>query len=124
MYRLLAWLMVALHMSFIAFLVVGGPLSRLAPALMRWHWGVVVVTVVINLSGSDCPLTVWEKHFLRSAGREPYDSGFISHYLVEPIYPPGIDGRVNLVLLGAWIIPTAWAYGRFARPSPRRGLSR
>jgi len=121
MYRLLAWLMVALHLSFIAFLVVGGPLSRLAPALMRWHLGVVAVTVVINLSGSDCPLTVWEKHFLRLAGREPYDSGFVSHYLVEPIYPPGINERVNLVLVAAWMLPTVWAYGRFA--SPRRGAA-
>jgi hypothetical protein len=49
----------------------------------------------------------------------PYETGFISHYLVEPFHPAGIDGRVNLVLLGAWMIPTAIAY---ALPS-RHGKS-
>ena len=120
--RLLAGLIVVGHLSFIGFVVAGGPLARLMPRLAKWHLGAIVVTVVINLTGSDCPLTVWEKHFLRQAGEEPYESGFISHYLVEPVYPAGIDGRVNLLLLAAWMIPTAFAYYGCGRRASRTRL--
>ena len=121
--RLLAGLMAVTHLAFIAFLITGGPLARRMPRLMKWHLGAIGVTVAINLARADCPLTVWEKHFLAQAGREPYESGFISHYLVEPIYPAGIDGRVNLMILAAWMVPTAFAYWGFLRSRPAR-LSR
>lgn len=112
--------MVVMHLLFIAFIVVGGPLARRMPSILKWHLGAIGAALAINLTGSDCPLTVWEKHFLRLAGEEPYESGFISHYLVEPIHPAGIDGRVNLILLAAWLIPTAFAYRKIRRPSPSR----
>ena len=115
--------MAVTHLAFIAFLIAGGPLARRMPRLMKWHLGAIGVTVAINLARADCPLTVWEKHFLTRAGREPYESGFISHYLVEPIYPAGIDGRVNLMILAAWMVPTAFAYRGFLRSRPAR-LSR
>ena len=115
--------MAVTHLAFIAFLVVGGLLARRMPRLIKWHLGAIGATVAINLTGSECPLTVWEKHFLTQAGREPYESGFISHYLVEPIYPAGIDGRVNLMILAAWMVPTAFAYWGFLRSRPPR-LSR
>lgn len=121
--QLLAGLMAVTHLAFIAFLVVGGLLARRMPRLIKWHLSAIGVTVAINLTGSECPLTVWEKHFLVQAGREPYESGFISHYLVEPIYPAGIDGRVNLMILAAWMVPTAFAYWGFLRSRPAR-LSR
>ena len=115
--------MVVTHLAFIVFLVAGGLLACRMPRLMKWHLGAIGVTIVINLTGSDCPLTVWEKHFLAQAGREPYESGFVSHYLVEPVFPAGIDGRVNLMILAAWMVPTAFAYRRFLRSRPAR-LSR
>lgn len=83
--------------------------------LIKWHVAAIGIAVAINLTGSECPLTVWEKHFLRLAGETPYESGFISHYLVEPIYPAGMDGRANLMLLAAWMIPTALAYRKTVR---------
>ena len=121
--QLLAWLTAAAHLLFIGFIVAGGPLACLMPRLLKWHLGAVGVAAAINLSGADCPLTVWEKHFLRQAGEQPYESGFVSHYLVEPIHPAGIDGRVNLMILAAWMIPTAFAYSRMRGASASR-LSR
>ena len=115
--------MAVTHLAFIAFLIAGGPLARRMPKLIKWHLGAIGVTAAINLAGAECPLTVWEKHFLAQAGREPYESGFISHYLVEPIYPAGIDGRVNLMILAAWMVPTGFAYWGFLRSRPAR-LSR
>jgi len=105
----------ASHFAFIAFLVGGGPLGRRYARLRPAHLAAIAVTIAINLTSSDCPLTTIETRLLRASGREPYERGFISHYLVEPIHPAGIDGRVNLLLLSAWIVPTAIAYRRWPR---------
>jgi hypothetical protein len=105
------------HLAFVGFLITGGPLSRRLPRLRPAHLATIAITVAINLTDSHCPLTVAEMNLLRASGRVPYDTGFISHYFVEPFHPAGINGRVNLVLLSAWMIPTAFAY---AIPS-RRG---
>ena len=99
------------HFAFVGFLITGGPMSRRFPRIRPAHIATIAITVAINLTGSDCPLTVLEMRLLRASGRVPYDTGFISHYFVEPFHPSGINGRVNLVLLTAWMIPTALAYG-------------
>ena len=109
--ELVAARLVALtHFAFVAFLISGGPISRRFPRIRPAHIATIGITAAINLTGSDCPLTVLEMNLLRASGRVPYDTGFISHYFVEPFHPSGINGRVNLVLLGAWMIPTAFAY--------------
>jgi hypothetical protein len=114
---LLAARLVALtHLAFVAFLIAGGPLSRRFPRLRPAHIATIAIIVGINLTNSHCPLTVAEMDLLRASGRVPYDTGFISHYLVEPFHPAGINGRVNLILLAVWMVPTAFAY---ALPSRR-----
>jgi Protein of Unknown function (DUF2784) len=114
-YLLVARAVVVVHLSFVVFLIVGGPLGRRFRAVVPAHLAAIVAAVAINVTGSECPLTVLEKHFLRLAGRTPYRGGFISHYLVEPVHPSGITGKVNLVLLAAWIVPTAVAYAVLGR---------
>ena len=109
------------HFAFVAFLISGGPISRRFSRVRPVHIATIAITAAINLTASDCPLTVLEMNLLRASGRVPYDTGFISHYFVEPFHPSGIDGRVNLVLLGAWMVPTALAYGirsHRAKPEP------
>ncbi len=115
--RGLAWLVAGSHLAYVAFLIVGGFLAWRKPKLVKWHVGAIVAAAVVNITGSDCPLTVWEKWFLRQAGHEPYETGFISHYLVEPIYRPGINGRVNFVLLASLIVPITISYWRLRKTS-------
>ena len=104
------------HFAIVGFLIAGGPLARRFPRLVPAHLATIATIVGINLTGSDCPLTNVEMNLLRASGRVPYENGFISHYFVERFHPAGINGRVNLVLLSAWMIPTAFAY---ALPSRR-----
>ena len=111
----LARLVAASHLGYIVFLLVGGFMARRWPNLMKWHLGAIGAAGVVNLTGSDCPLTVWETWLLRKGGREPYESGFISHYLVEPIYPPGITGRVNFVILITLTVPITVSYWRMRK---------
>jgi hypothetical protein len=118
--ELLAARLVALtHFAFVGFLLAGGPLSRRVPRIRPAHVATIAIIVGINLTSSNCPLTVAEMHLLRASGREPYETGFISHYLVEPFHPSGINGRVNLILIGAWMIPTAFAYAWPSRRTKR-----
>ena len=114
----LARLVAASHLGYIVFLLVGGFMARRWPKLTKWHLGAIGVAGVVNITGSDCPLTVWEKWFLRHAGQEPYETGFISHYLVEPVYPPGINGRVNFVILVTLTVPITISYWRMRMPGP------
>jgi len=111
----LARLMAASHLAYIVFLLVGGFAAKRRPKLMKWHLAAFGAAGLVNITGSDCPLTTWEKWFLRRAGREPYETGFASHYLVEPFYTKGITGRVNSVILLALVIPVLVSYWRLAR---------
>jgi hypothetical protein len=114
-YGALADLVALSHLSFVSFMVAGGPLARRRPRLTRWHLAAVGAAVAVNLAGADCPLTRLEKHLDLRAGRRPYESGFLSHYLIEPVYPKGITGRVNLAILATWVVPTSLAYATRAR---------
>ena len=113
----LARLMAASHLTYIVFLLFGGFAAKRRPKLMKWHLAAFGAAGLVNITGSDCPLTTWEKWFLLRAGREPYETGFASHYLVEPFYSKGITGRVNSVILLALVIPVLVSYWRLIRSS-------
>ena len=115
--RWLAWLVAGSHLTYVVFLIVGGFLAWRKPKLVKWHAGAIAAAAVVNITASDCPLTVWEKWFLRQAGDVPYETGFISHYLVEPIYRPGINGRVNFVMLCSLVVPNVIGYWLVRRTS-------
>ena len=109
-FLVLAGLTAIVHLAFIAFLVVGGFTGRRSAGMRLAHLAAVAITVAINLSGSDCPLTVAENRLREAGGAAPYETGFVSHYLVEPFHPAGINGTINLLILVAWMLPTATAY--------------
>ncbi|HEY6530977.1 MAG TPA: DUF2784 domain-containing protein [Acidimicrobiales bacterium] len=116
----MAWLVLAritalAHLSYIAFLVVGGPLSVRRPRVLPFHAAALASAIAVNVTGSDCPLTAAEKDLLARAGEPVYEGGFNSHYLVEPIRPAGIDGTVNLVMLTLLCVPTVGSYALVLR---------
>ena len=86
-YRLLADLVVVIHLAFIVFVAVGGFLAWRWPHLVWAHVPVVVWAVAIIGIGFTCPLTPLEKLLRRRAGGEAYDEGFIDHYLTGVVYP-------------------------------------
>ena len=94
---LLAWTMAFSHLSLIVFLIVGAWFPRLRPP----HLMAVGATATVFLLGADCPLTVWENHFRAAAGWDTYGEGFVGHYLWRP---------APVVVVAAWLVPTAVAY--------------
>lgn len=102
-YRWLADATVVVHFAFIAFVVLGALLVWRRPAWAWLHVPAIVWVAYIELTGSLCPLTPLENALRLRAGDAGYAGGFIEHYLVPIIYPPGLTPAIQ-VLLGAAVI--------------------
>ncbi|MDQ4097485.1 MAG: DUF2784 domain-containing protein [Actinomycetota bacterium] len=109
-YRLAADVTVAVHLAFVVFVLAGGFVAWRRPRVLRLHVPAVAVSAVLAARGLDCPLTDVEKWLRRRAGNPVYDSGFIAHYLVEPVYPPGTTPNVRVGLRVFTIAVVATAY--------------
>jgi hypothetical protein len=103
LFHLAANAVLVFHLCFIAFAVFGGWLvlwrSRCAWLhLPAWAWA-----IWIELSHHICPLTPLENHFRHLAGESGYSGGFIEHYIVPLIYPPGLE-PADQVALGSLLL--------------------
>ena len=105
LYLVLADLVLVVHLLFVIFVLFGGLL------VVRWHrlawlhvpaliWG-----LYIEFSHAICPLTPLEIRLRELAGADPYEGGFIAHYIVPLIYPPGLTPEaqwwIGLAILAA-----------------------
>ena len=109
-HRLLADVLVAVHFAFIVFVVAGGLL-----ALHRRAWALVHLPALAwgawtEFTATICPLTPWEQALRRAAGEAGYAGGFIDHYLVPIIYPPGLTAAAQLVLGAGLVAINALVY--------------
>jgi hypothetical protein len=119
-YGALAVLVAAAHFLFIVALVGGAFVVWRHPALWKVHLPVAVAMTAVTLAGADCPLTDWENHFRERAGWGAYPTGFVSHYLVEPWHPAGINTPIRLGIIAIWLVPNLIAYAAVLRWAHRR----
>jgi hypothetical protein len=111
LFRLAADLLVLIHLAFIVFVMLGGLL------VLKWHWlsllhlPTVIWGAVIEYRGGICPLTPWENNLRRLAGQEGYAEGFIEHYILPIIYPPGLTRDIQLTLAIIVIAVNLLVYG-------------
>ena len=121
-WRILADLLVVLHLAFAAFVIFG--------AFLAWKWRWLVFThapalawgVWVEISGQICPLTPLEIQLRHLAGEAGYRGGFLEHYVVTLLYPPGLTRADQWVLAAALLVLNIVAYGALLRP--RRHLRR
>ncbi len=94
--RLAADLLLVVHASFIAFVVLGLVLV-LAGGVLSWSWvrnrrfrilhlACIGIVVAQSWLGIICPLTTWEMALRRRAGDPAYEGSFVAHWLSELIY--------------------------------------
>jgi hypothetical protein len=110
-WRILADLLVLLHLAFAAFVIFGGFLTwkwrRAAlahlPALAWGFW--------VELSGQICPLTPLEIHLRLLAGEAGYQGGFLDHYVLALLYPPWLTRPTQWVLAALLLGINLTAYG-------------
>ncbi len=101
LYRLLAGLVVVVHLAFILFVAGGALLAWRRPALVWGHvpsvgWALAGITV-----GVACPLTPLEKSLRRLAGQEADPGGFVDHYLEGVVYPASLTPLLRTVAVVA-----------------------
>jgi len=87
LYSALAIFVLLLHAMFILWIVFGAVLTRSRPVLRWLHIASLVWGVLTELLPWPCPLTLLENWLERKAGVEPYQGGFLLHYLDKLVYP-------------------------------------
>ena len=120
-YRLLADVVVVIHALFVVFVVLGSLAVLRWPRLAWLHLPAATWGALIEFAGWICPLTPLEKWLRVRAGGTAYEGGFIEHYLLPILYPPGLT-RGTQIVLGLLVVAINLAvYGRLlARWAARR----
>lgn len=123
-YRLLADLVLVLHLGFILFVVLGGLLVRWRRWVALAHLPCAAYGAAIEIGGWICPLTPLENR-LRVLGGEPgYAGGFIEHYLVPLVYPEPLTATAQLLLAILVVAVNAGIYLWALRRPLRRAAGR
>jgi hypothetical protein len=127
MYGLLADLVVAVHVGYVAFVVLG-QLAIIVAAPFRWGWarnpwfrfahlaaiGVVAYEAIFDIR---CPLTVWEERLRTLAGQSASGESFVGRLLHDLLFiegqPPVFFTTLYLAVLvlvvqGLVMYPPRW----------------
>ncbi len=96
--RALADAVALLHLAFIVFVVLGGLLVLRRPRLAWAHLPSAVWGALIEFFGWPCPLTPLENWLRAQGGERPYAEGFIDHYVMPVLYPPGLTPAMQTAL--------------------------
>lgn len=100
-----------LHLAFIAFAAFGGVLVPWYPRMTWLHVPALAWAVWIVATHGICPLTPLENSLRRLAGEAGYSGGFIDHYLMPLIYPPGLTPTHQLWIAAALVGFNTLLYG-------------
>lgn len=120
----LADLVLVVHFTFLAFVVVGGMLVLRWPKLAWLHLPAVIWGALIEFFGWICPLTPLENDLRHRAGEAGYTGGFIAHYVTRVLYPDGLTRGVQVVLGLLVLALNAAIYGTMlARARHNRNVS-
>src|SRR5438128_9952663 len=86
-YSALATAVLFLHGLFILWVIFGALLVRSRPILRWLHIASLVWGILTELLPWPCPLTLLENWFEANVGVQPYQGGFLLHYLDKLVYP-------------------------------------
>jgi hypothetical protein len=123
-YRLLADVVVIVHVGFVLFVVLGGFLLRRWPKLIYAHVPAALWGVMIEFAGWVCPLTPLEKRFREMGGEARYEGDFIEHYIIPALYPRGLNRNAQLALGFFALAVNAIAYFLYFRARRTRIMGR
>ena len=121
-WRALADGVVVLHLAFVAFVIVGGFLAWRWPRVLFGHLPALTWGLWVEASAQICPLTYLENQLRHLAGEAGYRGGFLDHYVLSILYPPGLT-RTDQYILGALLLAlNGYAYGRLLTRRRARAL--
>ena len=86
-YDALAGAVLALHLVWILWVILGALLTRQRPLLAGLHIISLMYGIVIEVAPWPCPLTLAEQWLQGKAGMMHYTESFLVHYLGAIVYP-------------------------------------
>lgn len=104
-----------MHGAFILFALGGAVLTLRWPRAVWLHLPAAVWAAGIAVSGAVCPLTHLEVALRERAGQQGYAGGFVEHYLLPLIYPPGLTPALQWVLAAFVLAVNLLLYGWLRR---------
>ena len=114
-YRVLADILVALHLAFVLFVVLGGILVLRRGSWAWVHLPVAAWGALVEFMGWICPLTPLEVRLRIAGGEAGYQGGFVENYLIPLLYPGALT-RGHQVALGLLVVTlNALFYGLAVR---------
>jgi len=116
LWRVLANLVVMVHVAFILFAVLGGFLVLRSKRCAWIHVPAFIWAALIAFAGWICPLTPLENWLREKGGAIAYSSGFIEHYIIPVLYPVALTRGVQIAMgffvLGVNLALYRWALRR------------
>lgn len=103
-YRVLADVVVIVHLAFVVFVVLGALLALRWRPVVWLHVPAAVWGALIEFRGCVYPLTPLENRLRRLGGAGGYEGGFVDHYIILPILYPGELTRPVQIALGALVV--------------------
>lgn len=103
LYSALAVGALSLHMLFIVWVIFGALIARARPVVRVLHIACLVWAILVEVFPWTCPLTLLENWLESQAGVQPYQGGFLLHYLDALVYPnvsPLLLTMVAVVICG------------------------
>jgi mannose-6-phosphate isomerase-like protein (cupin superfamily) len=118
-YRALADAVVALHLGFVLFVVLGALLVARWPRVAWAHVPAALWGAAVELAGWTCPLTPLENRLRARGGAGGYSGGFVDHWVLPVLYPEALT-RPTQVALGVLALAVnvalyAWVIRRRSR---------
>ena len=110
-YRILADIVVVIHLAFILFTIAGAIFVVWWRWVFWFHLPAVIWASWIELSGNICPLTPLENWLRVKGGQGGYSSDFVFNYLLPILYPSGLTRKLQTILGISVIIINAAFYG-------------
>jgi Protein of Unknown function (DUF2784) len=86
-YGVLAVAVLAVHVVWILWVILGWPVCRNRPGWRWFHFVSLIYGIVIEIVPWPCPLTLLEQWLEGRAGITPYKEPFLVHYLEAFVYP-------------------------------------
>jgi len=115
-FSLLADAVVLLHVTFVAFVVLGGLAVARWPRLAWAHVPTAFWGVFVELAGWTCPLTPLEQALRVRGGEAAWGGSFVERYLLPVLYPDWLTRPtqvgLGLFALGVNLAAYLWVWNR------------
>lgn len=111
LYRLLADVVVILHLAFVVFVLSGGLLVLWKPRIVWLHLPAMAWGAAVEFTGWLCPLTPLEQWLRLQGGESSYRSDFIEQYVLPVLYPAELTRDLQLALGILVVILNVAIYG-------------